>query len=51
LGVDYTYTVANDSKSLVVLEAGYQVDHNFKVLDNCVDASFNGPYIDVKYYA
>lgn len=51
LGVDYTYTVANDSKSLMVFEAGYQVDHNFKVLDNCVDASFNGPYIDVKYYA
>lgn len=51
LGIDYTYTMSNDSKSLVVFEAGYQTDHNFKVLDNCVDTSFNGPYVDVKYYA
>lgn len=50
MGVDYTYCMPGDSKSSLVFEVGYQTDHHMKALDNCADVSFDGPYMDIKYY-
>lgn len=56
LGVDYTSPVSFDNKSAFVFEVGYQTTHHFHALSNSLsgnssDVSFDGPYIDVKYYA
>jgi hypothetical protein len=50
LGMDYTYCVPGDSKSALVFEVGYQTDHHFKAIDSSADVSFDGAYLDIKYY-
>jgi hypothetical protein len=56
LGIDYTSPLSVDNKSAFVFEVGYQTTHSFHSIDNNIvngssDVSFDGPYLDVKYYA
>lgn len=56
MGIDYTYFVPGNSKSAIVFEVGYQTSNYFNALDNTLvnssgDASFDGAYLDIKYYS
>jgi hypothetical protein len=56
IGLDYTCPFTNAGKSALTIEVGYQTEHYFKAVDNVIvsgssDASFDGPYLGIKYYA
>ena len=56
LGLDYTHISDSHSKSALVFEVGYQTTHYFNAIRNnaansSTDASFDGAYLEVKYYA
>jgi hypothetical protein len=54
LGFDYTGALCN--KAALVFEIGYQTTNHFNIIDasminSASDSSFNGAYLDVKYYS
>lgn len=56
LGIDYTYPIPNAGKSAFSVEVGYQTTNYFHTFNSIgvggsSDASFDGAYLDVKYYS
>lgn len=56
IGIDYTYPFAGDSKSVFAVELGYQTNNHFNTFNTDFirgsgDASFDGIYLDFKYYS
>ncbi len=50
LGIDYTYPMPAN-KNAVVIEVGYQTTNYFNTFGGSQDETFDGAYLDVKYYA
>lgn len=51
LGIDYTYPISETHKNAVVVELGYQTSNYFNTFNGRADETFDGAYLDVKYYA
>lgn len=56
IGIDYTYPFTGDSKSVFSVELGYQTNNYFNTFNTDFirgsgDASFDGVYLDFKYYS
>lgn len=51
LGIDYTYPIQTANKNAIVVEVGYQTTNYFNVFNGSADETFDGTYLEVKYYA
>lgn len=56
LGIDYTVPVSPQNKSAFALEVGYQASNYFHTFNSgfvggSSDASFDGTYVDIKFYS